>query len=57
VRQRSPTTKKSADAISDEKLLSQLRKFNNCPQTKRNLWKSFWNAFIFKSDLQKQLAQ
>ena len=48
---------KSADAISDEELLSQFRKIEQLPAQKKKLIKEFLDAFIFKSDLQKQLAQ
>jgi transcriptional regulator with XRE-family HTH domain len=47
---------KSADAISDEELLSQFRKIEQLPANKKKLVKEFLDAFIFKSDLQKQLA-
>ena len=47
---------KSADAISDEELLSQFRKIEQLPPNKKKLVKEFLDAFIFKSDLQKQLA-
>ena len=47
---------KSADAISDEELLSQFRKIEQLPSNKKKLVKEFLDAFIFKSDLQKQLA-
>lgn len=47
---------KSADAISDEELLSQFRKIEKLPDDKKKLVKEFLDAFIFKADLQKQLA-
>lgn len=47
---------KSAEAISDEELLSQFRKIEKLPSDKKKLVKEFLDAFIFKSDLQKQLA-
>ncbi|PVD49397.1 transcriptional regulator [Terrimonas sp.] len=47
---------KSADAINDEELLSQFRKIEQLPAEKKKLVKEFLDAFIFKSDLQKQLA-
>jgi transcriptional regulator with XRE-family HTH domain len=47
---------KTADAISDEELLSQFRKIEQLPANKKKLVKEFLDAFIFKSDLQKQLA-
>lgn len=47
---------KSADAISDEELLSQFRKVEQLPAQKKKLVKEFLDAFIFKSDLQKQLS-
>jgi transcriptional regulator with XRE-family HTH domain len=47
---------KSADAISDEELLSQFRKIEKLPADKKRLVKEFLDAFIFKADLQKQLA-
>jgi hypothetical protein len=55
-RQRPRLDKKSADAISDEELLSQFRKIEQLPPNKKKLVKEFLDAFIFKSDLQKQLA-
>ncbi len=48
---------KSADAISDEELLLQFRKVEQLPANKKKLVKEFLDAFIFKSDLQKQLTQ
>lgn len=45
---------KSADAISDEELLSQFRKIEKLPDDKKKLVKEFLDAFIFKVDLQKQ---
>ncbi|PVD53790.1 hypothetical protein DC498_04580 [Terrimonas sp.] len=47
---------KSADAINDEELLSQFRKIEQLPAEKKKLVKEFLDAFIFRSDLQKQLA-
>jgi hypothetical protein len=47
---------KSADAISDEELLSQFRKIEKLPADKKRLVKEFLDAFIFKADLQKQMA-
>lgn len=47
---------KSAEAISDEELLSQFRKIEKLPADKKKLVKEFLDAFIFKADLQKQLA-
>ena len=47
---------KSADVISDEELLSQFRKIEQLPTDKKKLVKEFLDAFIFKADLQKQLA-
>lgn len=47
---------KSADAINDEELLLQFRKVEQLPSDKKQLVKEFLDAFIFKSDLQKQLA-
>jgi hypothetical protein len=47
---------KSADAISDEELLVQFRKIEKLPADKKKLVKEFLDAFIFKADLQKQLA-
>ena len=47
---------KSAEAISDEELLMQFRKIEKLPADKKQLVKEFLDAFIFKSDLQKQLA-
>jgi transcriptional regulator with XRE-family HTH domain len=47
---------KSADAISDEELLAQFRKIEKLPADKKKLVKEFLDAFIFKADLQKQLA-
>ena len=47
---------KSADAINDEELLIQFRKVEQLPTEKKQLVKEFLDAFIFKSDLQKQLA-
>jgi transcriptional regulator with XRE-family HTH domain len=47
---------KSADAINDEELLVQFRKVEQLPKDKKQLVKEFLDAFIFKSDLQKQLA-
>jgi transcriptional regulator with XRE-family HTH domain len=48
---------KSADAITDEELLSQFRKVEQLPQNKKKLVKEFLDAFLFKNDLQKQLSQ
>jgi hypothetical protein len=47
---------KSADAINDEELLVQFRKVEQLPTEKIQPVKEFLDAFIFKSDLQKQLA-
>ena len=47
---------KSADAISDEELLVQFRRIEKLPTEKKKLVKEFLDAFIFKADLQKQLA-
>lgn len=47
---------KSADAISDEELLMQFRRVEKLPADKKRLVKEFLDAFIFKADLQKQLA-
>ena len=47
---------KSEEAISDEELLSQFRKVEKLPADKKKLVKEFLDAFIFKADLQKQLA-
>jgi transcriptional regulator with XRE-family HTH domain len=47
---------KSAEAISDEELLSQFRKIEKLPAEKKKLVKEFVDAFIFKADLQTQLA-
>ena len=47
---------KTADAISDEELLLQFRKIEQLPANKKKLVKEFLDVFIFKSDLQKQLA-
>lgn len=47
---------KSAEAISDEELLSQFRKVEKLPADKKKLVKEFLDAFIFKADIQKQLA-
>lgn len=47
---------KSADAITDEELLSQFRKVEQLSANKKKLVKEFLDAFIFKSDLQKQLS-
>ena len=47
---------KSADAISDEELLIQFRRVEKLPADKKKLVKEFLDAFIFKADLQKQLA-
>ena len=47
---------KSADAISDEELLIQFRRVEKLPADKKRLVKEFLDAFIFKADLQKQLA-
>lgn len=47
---------KAEEAISDEELLSQFRKVEKLPEDKKKLVKEFLDAFIFKADLQKQLA-
>jgi hypothetical protein len=47
---------KSADAISDEELQIQFRRVEKLPADKKRLLKEFLDAFIFKADLQKQLA-
>lgn len=47
---------KSADAISDEELLSQFRKVEKLPADKKKLVKEFLDSFIFKAELQKQLT-
>ena len=47
---------KSADAISDEELLSQFRKIEKLPDDKKKLVKEFLDAFIFKAYLQKQVV-
>jgi transcriptional regulator with XRE-family HTH domain len=47
---------KSEEAISDEELLAQFRKIEKLPADKKRLVKEFLDAFIFKADLQKQLA-
>jgi transcriptional regulator with XRE-family HTH domain len=48
---------KSADAIEDEELLMQFRKIEKLPSDKKKIVKELIDAFIFKADLQKQLAQ
>lgn len=47
---------KSADAISDEELLLQFRKIEKLPSDKKKIVKELLDAFIFKADIQKQLA-
>ncbi|WP_315824047.1 hypothetical protein [Paraflavitalea speifideaquila] len=47
---------KSAEDISDEELLIQFRRVEKLPADKKRLVKEFLDAFIFKADLQKQLA-
>jgi coenzyme F420-reducing hydrogenase beta subunit len=47
---------KSAEAIGDEKLLLQFRKVEKLPSDKKKIIKELLDAFIFKADLQKQLA-
>jgi transcriptional regulator with XRE-family HTH domain len=47
---------KSAEAIGDEELLLQFRKVEKLPADKKKIVKELLDAFIFKSDLQKQLA-
>jgi transcriptional regulator with XRE-family HTH domain len=47
---------KSAEAISDEELLTQFRKIEKLPTDKKKIIKELLDAFIFKADLQKQLA-
>lgn len=47
---------KAEEAISDEELLIQFRKVEKLPEDKKKLVKEFLDAFIFKADLQKQLA-
>lgn len=47
---------KAHAAFSDEELLAQFRKIEQLPANKKKLVKEFLDAFIFKSDLQKQLA-
>lgn len=42
---------KSAEAISDEELLSQFRKIEKLPAEKKKLVKEFLDAFIFKANL------
>ena len=48
---------KSAAAIEDEELLSQFRKIEKLPSDKKKIVKELLEAFIFKADLQKQLAK
>ena len=48
---------KSADAITDEELQIQFRKVEQLPTNKMKLVIEFFDAFLFKNDLQKQLAQ
>jgi hypothetical protein len=48
---------KSADAITDEELLSQFRKVEQPSAQKKKPVKELLDAFIFKNDLQKQLSQ
>jgi len=48
---------KSADAITDEELLSQFRKVEQLSPNKKKLVKEILDAFLFKNDLQKQLSQ
>jgi hypothetical protein len=47
---------KSAYAINDEEHLLQFRKVEDLSIDKKKLVKKFIDAFIFKSDFQKQLA-
>lgn len=47
---------KSAEAIGDEELLAQFRKVKKLPADKKKLVIEFLDAFIFKADIQKQLA-
>lgn len=42
--------------ISDKTLLAQFKKVEQLPENKKKLVKEFLDAFIMKSDLQKQLA-
>ena len=47
---------KSTEAIEDEELLIQFRKIERLPSDKKKIVKELIDAFIFKADLQKQLA-
>lgn len=50
------TQDKAKGAIHDNELLIQFEKVEKLPSAKKQLVKEFLDAFIFKADLQKQLA-
>jgi hypothetical protein len=47
---------KAKETIEDEELLTQFRKIEKLPGEKKKIVKELLDAFIFKADLQKQLA-
>lgn len=47
---------KAKETIEDEELLIQFRKIEKLPGEKKKIVKELLEAFIFKADLQKQLA-
>jgi len=47
---------KAKNAITDDDLLNQFKKVELLPKDKKKLVKEFLDAFILKTDLQKQLA-
>ncbi len=48
---------KAQNAISDQELLSQFKKIDQMPETRKELLKEVIDAFLLKSDLQQKLAQ
>lgn len=47
---------KAKETIENEELLTQFRKIEKLPGEKKKIVKELLDAFIFKADLQKQLA-
>lgn len=47
---------KAENTISDTELLNQFRKVENLPEDKKILVKEFLDAFLFKEQVQQQLA-
>jgi len=48
---------KASNTISDNDLLIQFKKVEKLPQDKKKLVKEFLDAFLFKTNIQQQLAK